>query len=46
MADMTKTHPNVFARMIGVDIKICEAIYTLLMDQSLLNWYVMALMKN
>lgn len=32
MAELTKTHPSTFAKMIGVDIKICEAIFALLMD--------------
>ena len=32
MADMTKSHPSIFAKMRGVDIKICEAIFALLMD--------------
>lgn len=32
MADMTRGHPGVFAKMIGEDIKICEAIFILLMD--------------
>lgn len=32
MAEMTKTHPNTFAKMCGIDIKICEAIFALLMD--------------
>jgi len=32
MADMCKLHPSVFAGMVGTDIKICEAIFALLMD--------------
>ena len=32
MADMAKTHPNTFAKMRGVDIKTCEAVFALLMD--------------
>lgn len=32
MAEITKTHPKVFAKMKGIDIKICEAIFALLMD--------------
>ena len=32
MADMCKVHPNVFAGMVGNDIKLCEAIFALLMD--------------
>lgn len=32
MAEMTKMHPSVFAKMKGIDIKICEALFALLMD--------------
>lgn len=32
MAEITKTHPKIFAKMVGVDIKLCEAIFALLMD--------------
>ena len=32
MADMCKVHPNVFAGLAGSDIKVCEAIFALLMD--------------
>jgi len=32
MADMCKIHPNVFAGLVGVDVKICEALFALLMD--------------
>ena len=32
MGDMCKVHPNVFAGMAGMDIKVCEAIFALLMD--------------
>lgn len=32
MADMTRAHPSVFAKLIGLDIKICEGIFALLMD--------------
>ena len=32
MAEMTKTHPSTFAKMRGIDIKVCEAIFSLLMD--------------
>lgn len=32
MADMCKVHENVFAGLVGVDIKVCEAIFALLMD--------------
>jgi Zn-finger domain-containing protein len=32
MADMCKVHPNVFAGLVGIDAKICEALFALLMD--------------
>lgn len=32
LADMCKVHPNVFAGLVGTDVKVCEAIYALLMD--------------
>lgn len=32
MGDMCKVHPNVFAGLVGIDVKICEAIFALLMD--------------
>lgn len=32
MADMCKVPPNTFASMVGIDIKICEALLVLLMD--------------
>ena len=32
MADMCKVHPNVFAGQVGLDAKICEALFALLMD--------------
>ena len=32
MADMTNTHPGVFSKLKGSDIKTCEAIFALLMD--------------
>ncbi len=32
MGEMTKVHPATFAKLKGLDIKICEAIFTLLMD--------------
>jgi len=32
MADMTQREPKVFARLVGRDIKICEAIFGFLMD--------------
>ncbi len=32
MADMCKVHPNVFAGLVGSDVKICEALFSFLMD--------------
>ncbi len=32
MADMCKVHPNTFAGLVGIDAKICEALFALLMD--------------
>lgn len=33
MGEMCKVHPNVFAsNLVGIDIKVCEAIFSLLMD--------------
>lgn len=32
MADMTRCHPNTFAKLKGNDIKVCEDILKLLMD--------------
>ena len=32
MADMCKVHPNVFAGLAGTDVKVCEALFALLMD--------------
>lgn len=32
MGDMCKVHPGVFAGLAGSDIKVCEAIFALLMD--------------
>lgn len=32
MADMCRVHPKVFAGLAGVDIKVCEALFALLMD--------------
>ena len=32
LADMTKVHQSDFAKLKGADIKICEAIFALLMD--------------
>lgn len=32
MGDMCKVHPGVFAGLAGPDIKVCEALFALLMD--------------
>ena len=32
MAEMCSTHPSTFANLVGEDGKICEALFTLLMD--------------
>jgi len=32
LADMCKVHPSVFAGMVGQDVKVCEALFSLLMD--------------
>jgi len=32
MADMCKVHPAVFAGLVGTDVKVCEALFALLMD--------------
>ena len=32
MADMCHVHPNVFAGLVGSDVKTCEALFALLMD--------------
>lgn len=32
MADMCKVHPNVFAGLVGVDVRVCEAVFSFLMD--------------
>jgi len=32
MADLTGTHPSVFAKLRGMDIKVCESLFNLLMD--------------
>lgn len=32
MGDMCRVHPNVFAGLAGPDIKVCEALFALLMD--------------
>lgn len=32
MADMCRVHPSTFAGMSGSDVKVCEALFALLMD--------------
>ena len=32
MADMCRVHPSVFAGLVGTDVKVCEALFALLMD--------------
>ncbi len=32
MASMCKVHPSTFAGLVGIDIKVCMAVYLLLMD--------------
>ncbi|MCH9712750.1 MAG: hypothetical protein K0U20_09020 [Proteobacteria bacterium] len=32
LADMCRVHPNVFAGLVGTDVKVCEALFALLMD--------------
>ena len=32
LGDMCKVHPNIFAGLVGIDVKICEALFALLMD--------------
>lgn len=32
MGEMCEIHPNVFAGLVGSDIKVCEALFALLMD--------------
>lgn len=32
MADMCSVHPGIFAGLVGTDVKVCEAIFSLLMD--------------
>lgn len=32
MADMCKVHPSTFAGLKGTDVKVCEALFALLMD--------------
>ena len=32
MADMCKVHQGIFAGLVGIDVKICEALFSLLMD--------------
>jgi hypothetical protein len=32
MGDMCKVHPSTFAGLMGTDVKVCEALFSLLMD--------------
>lgn len=32
LAEMCKVHPNVFAGLVGIDVKVCESIFAFLMD--------------
>jgi len=32
MAEMCRVHPSIFSSMVGTDIKVCEALFALLMD--------------
>jgi len=32
LGDMCRVHPSTFASMVGIDVKICEALFALLMD--------------
>lgn len=32
MADMCRVHQSVFAGLVGTDVKVCEALFALLMD--------------
>lgn len=32
MADMCKVHQGIFAGLVGIDVKICEALFSVLMD--------------
>lgn len=32
MADMCRVHPSVFAGLVGTDVKVCEALFSFLMD--------------
>lgn len=32
LADMCRVHPSVFAGLAGMDVKVCEALFALLMD--------------
>lgn len=32
LAEMCKVHPKTFAGMVGEDVKVCEALFALLMD--------------
>ena len=46
LAEMCKVHPSTFAGLVGTDVKICEAIFSLLMDQFGQRLYVVAKMKS
>ena len=32
LAEMCKVHPSVFAGLVGIDVKVCEGLFALLMD--------------
>lgn len=32
LGDMCKVHPNIFAGLVGTDVKTCEALFAFLMD--------------
>lgn len=32
MGDMCRVHPSTFANLVGTDVKVCEALFALLMD--------------
>ena len=32
LADMCQVHQKVFAGLVGTDVKVCEALFALLMD--------------
>ncbi len=32
LADMCNVHPSVFAGLMGIDVKVCEALFAVLMD--------------